>query len=211
MTTAFLKVSLAVQHMRAAARFSRVVGELERNYAGQPSGEFWEGILHNAVACVLTAIASLEAYANEVFSDRDTIFSAFSPKLLDNLWETYEQKPILEKFEFALLLLRKSNLDRGTSPYQDVKVLIDLRNALTHFKSEWENEADEHRKISDKLASKISPGPFFSTDPLLFPRRWTSHSCTIWAVQSAMAFATEFERLADFPLKYGGDPNVYRP
>jgi hypothetical protein len=165
---ATLKVNLAVQHMLAAASFSRLVGKLEREYTGQPFGEFWEGILHNAVACVFTAIASLEAYANEVFSDRATIFSAFSPELLDNLWETYEQKPILEKFEFALLLLRKQKLDRGVSQFQDVKVLIDLRNALTHFKPEWENEADEHKKISDKLTGKFNGGPFLSTEPSAF-------------------------------------------
>jgi hypothetical protein len=46
-------------------------------------------------------------------------------------------------------------------PYQDVKVLIDLRNALTHFNPELESEADQHKEISDKLTSKITPGPFF--------------------------------------------------
>ena len=186
------------------------MGELESKYAGHPDIKFWDGILHNAVACVLTAIASLEAYANEVFSDRVKIFSAFSVDLLNNLWGTYKWKPVLEKFELALLLLRKPKSD-GESSYQDVKVLIDLRNALTHFKPEFENEANQHKEISDKLISKFIPSPFFQTDPLLFPRRWASHGCTVWAVQSAMAFAKEFEKLADLPPKYGGDQDRYKP
>src|SRR5262249_13578312 len=154
-------------------------------------------------------VASLEAYANELFSDRAKIFSGYSPELLHDLWETYEEKPILDKFEFALLLLSKPKLDQGAGPYQDVRVLIALRNALTHFKPEWENEAEEHQKISDKLASKITGSAFFKSDARLFPRRWASHDCTIWAILSAMAFAKEFERLADFPAKYGGDLSRY--
>jgi hypothetical protein len=200
-----------VQHMCAAARFSREVGKLECENAGQLSGEFWYAIFDNAVACVLTATASLEAYANQVFSDREILFSSYPAPLLHNLWETYEQKPILEKFEFALLLLNKPQLVRGAKTYDHVRVLIDLRNALTHFKAEWENEADEHKKISAKLANKFIVGPYFSTDQLLFPQRWASHSCTIWAVQSAMAFAREFERLAGFRSNYGDDPDRYKP
>jgi hypothetical protein len=208
--TVTVRVNLAVQHMLAAARFSREVGNLECEHKSQPFGEFWESILHVATACVLTAVASLEAYANELFSDRVKIFPGYSQELLHNLWETYEQKPILAKFEFALLLLNKPQLDRGAPPYQNIKVLVDLRNALIHFKPEWENEADEHQKISAKLVRKIEGSPFLS-DRLLFPRRWACHSCTTWAVHSAIAFAKEFEKLAGVPLKYAGDPNALKP
>ena len=93
-------------------------------------------------------------------------------------------------------------MDRGAGSYQDIKVLIELRNALTHFKPEWMNEADEHAKISAKLFSKIEGGPFLLTSELLFPRRWAGHSCTSWAVNSALAFAKDFERLAGLPAKY---------
>jgi hypothetical protein len=200
--TAILRVNLAVQHLLAAARFSREVGKLENQHKGEQWGEFWESLFHPAIACILTTVASLEAYANELFSDRNTLFPEYSSELMHNLWETYEQKPILEKFEFALLLLRKPKMDRGAQPYQDIKVLIELRNALTHFKPEWVNEADEHAKISAKLAPKIKGSPFLSTSELLFPRRWAGHSCTSWAVSSAIAFAKDFERLAGLPAKY---------
>jgi hypothetical protein len=118
--TAKVKVNLAVQHMLAAARFSREVGNLEHQYEGQEFAAFWEGIFHNATACILTTVASLEAYANELFSDRNTLFPEYSPELMHNLWETYERKPVLGKFAFALLLLRKPTMDRGARPYQDI-------------------------------------------------------------------------------------------
>ena len=200
--TAKIRVNLAVQHMLAAARFSREVGQLEEQHRGEQFGEFWESILHHATACVLTAVASLEAYANELFTDRSSLFPAYSPELMNNLWETYEQKPILQKFEFALLLLRKPVMDSGAGSYQDIKVLIDLRNALTHFKPEWLSEATEHAKVSAKLKPKIKGSPFLAESELLFPRRWSSHSCTSWAVNSAVAFANDFERLAGFSAKY---------
>ncbi len=102
--TVAVRVNLAVQHMLAAARFSREVGNLERDHKGEKFAAFWEGIFHNATACILTTVAILEAYANELFSDRKTLFPEYSPDLMHELWETYEQKPILEKFHFALLL-----------------------------------------------------------------------------------------------------------
>lgn len=207
---ATFKVNLAVQHMLAAAHFSREVDRLEQENAGKPFGAFWENILHHATACVLMAVASLESYANELFSDRVKVFQGFSESLLHELWKTYEQKPIIEKFEFALLLLGKPKLSRGARPFQDVKVLIDLRNALTHFKPEWENEADEHEKISAKLTGKIE-GSSFLNDRLLFPRRWACHSCTAWAVRSAMDFAAEFEKVTGLEVKYGGDQIRYMP
>jgi hypothetical protein len=209
---ATMRVNLAVQHLLAAARFSRDVGRLESEHKGQQFGEFWESIFHPAMACILTTVASLEAYANELFSDRNTVFPEYSPELIHNLWETYEQKPILEKFQFALLLLRKPTMDRGAGSCQDIKVLIGLRNALTHFKPEWMNEADEHAKISAKLASKIEGSSFLPTSELLFPRRWAGHSCTSWAVNSAIAFAKDFERSAGLPAKYVfGDETALNP
>ncbi len=41
-----------------------------------------------------------------------------------------------------------------------MKVLIELRNALTHFKPEWMDEADDHAKMSAKLSCKIDGSPF---------------------------------------------------
>ena len=210
--TATLRVNLAVQHLLAAARFSRDVGRPEEVHRGAQFDAFWESIFHPAIACTLTTVASLEAYANELFSDRNTLFPGYSPELIHNLWETYEQKPILEKFEFALLLLRKPKMDRGARPYQDIKVLIELRNALTHFKPEWMNETEEHPKISTKLKHKISGSPFLPQSEILFPRRWAGHSCTSWAVSSAITFAKEFERLAGLPAKYVvGDTAALNP
>jgi len=210
--TATTRVNLAVQHLLAAASFSREVGLLEKQHTGEQFAGFWEDIFHQAIACVLTTVASLEAYANELFFDREKTFPEYSPELLHNLWTTYEAKSIVEKFEFALLLRKKPPLERGARPFQDVKVLVELRNALTHFKPEWANEANEHKKLSAKLAGKVEGSPFLTADTLLFPRKWASHSCTTWAIKSTIAFAEAFEAAGDFPSKFKvGDPGALEP
>jgi hypothetical protein len=199
--TATFRMNFAVQHMLAAARFSRQVLELEREHQGEAFGPFFDDILHHATACIFAASASLEAYANELFFDRATAFPDYSSELLDKLWEIFEQKPTLDKFGFALLLRDRPKMDRGARPYQDVTALIELRNALTHFKPEWDNEAVRHRDVSERLRGRFIPSSFLD-DALIFPRAWATHGCTKWAVESCLAFATEFERLAQLPVKY---------
>jgi hypothetical protein len=115
--------------------------------------------------------------------------------------ETYERKTTLEKFEFALLLSEKQGINKGATPYQDVKIVVELRNALVHFKPEWDTQADRHQKLSKKLKSKFRPSPFLN-DELIFPRRWATHGCTSWGVRSCLKFAVEFERLSNLPPKY---------
>ena len=53
-----------------------------------------------------------------------------SSELLDKLWETFEQKPILEKFGFALLLRGKPPLDMEENPQQDVTAVIEFGTLL---------------------------------------------------------------------------------
>ena len=201
------RMNFAVQHHFAAARFSRSVTAIENAHAGEEIADFWDEILHNSVACVFSCAASLESYANEMFVDRDVAFPSYRSELLDKLWETFELKPILEKFEFALLLREKRKLDRGTRAYESASALIELRNALTHFKPEWTDLATRHRKLSKRLDGKFSPSPFLN-DELVFPRRWATQGCTKWAVETVLSFAREFEALGDMPPKY--DNSVWK-
>jgi hypothetical protein len=195
------RTNLAVQHLLAASKFSREVKRVEDGNAGSEFGGFWEDILHYSIACTFGCAASLEAYANELFHDRATVFSGYSNPLLDRLWETFETKPILEKFQFALLLKNAPEMDRGAKVFQHATALVHLRNALTHFKPEWANEAVEHRKLSNRLAGLFTPGPFLK-DELIFPRRWATHGCTAWAVRTVRAFAESFEQHGQLPSKY---------
>jgi hypothetical protein len=144
-------------------------------------------------------VAGLEAYANELFFNREIVFPNQSPQLLDWLWETFERKPLLKKFDFALLLREKPLLDSKTRLYQDVDALNMLRNGLIHFKPEWSHQAQSHKEISKRLESRFPGSPFLRSERSLFPLGWATHGCTKWALESVLAFCKEFERLAALP------------
>ncbi|SRR6266581_2088980 len=197
--TTALRSSFSVLHLFSAASFSRATAAIEGENSGQSFGQFWEHILAYATAAVLTSVAALEAYANELFVDPPKIFPDLRVEVMACLWELYEQKRPLEKFELALLLKQADPFDRGAAPYQDVAALIKLRNALTHFKPEWENEQVEHAKVSAVLAGRFDPSPFLGPTEPLFPKRWATHGCTVWAVRSVVKFINEFDQRAGLP------------
>jgi hypothetical protein len=194
--------NFAVVHLLSAASFSRRVGDLEKEHRGETFGAFCEEILAYASATIFATVAGLEAYANELFVDHATTFPELRLEVMAKLWELYEQKSSLEKYEFALLLKGAPAFERGHAPYQDVFALIKLRNGLTHFKPEWSDERAEHAKISAILASRqIVSSEFYPAAEALFPRGWANHFCTAWAVRSVAAFIDAFERQTKLPPK----------
>jgi len=193
------RMNYAVPHLISSAMFSRRVGEIEARYAGQGLGSFWDEILAHATASVFVAVAGLEAYANELFVDMDLNFPEVRKELMEQLWSTFEEKKTLDKFDLALLLLKSPILVKGAEPVQGIDALIKLRNALMHFKPEW--EPVEHAKLSAKLRTFFKPSEFFTADLGLFPQSWASHACTVWANNSVMKFIEHFEERAGLPHK----------
>jgi hypothetical protein len=190
-----LRINFAIKHLLSAARFSREVGRIETANAGKPFGDWWEEMSDYAVACILLTSAVLESYANELFSDRGTVFPDAAPKYIDKIWTITERRPPLEKLDLVLELREQPALDKKTKLYKAISAVILLRNELTHFKPEWTNEPRKHHVISDTLKGYFTPSAI-TNDPLIFPRAWITHSCTSWAVNATLEFIEEFERLA---------------
>lgn len=187
------RVNLSFPHLLSAASFSCRLGELESENEGKQLGAFWDGIFAQSSAVVFAAVAALEAYANELFIDHSEVFPELRDEVMAKLWELYEQKPPLEKYEFALLLKQSAQLDKGSSPYQDVAALVKLRNALIHFKPEWFSEQVEHARLSRILVHRAMLSPFFPQTEPLFPRGWASHGTAVWAIKSVVSFILTFE------------------
>lgn len=203
------RVNFSVPHLLSAAVLSRRVGELEEEYAGSEFGAFWHPVFANASGTIFAAVAALESYANELFIDHKSVFPELRVEVMQKLWELYEQKSILEKYELALLLKDGLAFDRGASPYQDVSAIVKLRNGLIHFKPEWFSAQEEHAKLSALLKHRATLSPFFPESEPLFPRGWTSHATVKWAIQSILTFVLDFEvrakveqRMAKFKEKF---------
>ena len=107
------------------------------------------GILPRAYSALLPPLKHPEMGST---LDRAQNFPDLKQGVADKFWELYEQKPILEKFELAILLKNQPDLSRGIQTYKSVKDLVSLRNALTHFKPKWESENDTHAKLSRQIA-----------------------------------------------------------
>src|SRR5215213_7966930 len=137
--------------MVCAAIFTRRALEIESTYDKDlVSGEPYYVHRGYVTAAVLSAVASLEATINEFFVDAQNenspIFEGVDPmipRILAEYWEEIEGARILTKYQMALILASKRKFDRGLSPYQEVDSLIQLRNALVHYKPEWDTEQKE--------------------------------------------------------------------
>ena len=82
---------------------------------------------------------------------------------------------MLEKFEVASMLRDRPAVAKDRSSHQDVAAVIKLRNALVHFKSEWEGDQTTHAKVTAVLRGKYRLDS--GADPG-FPSSWAGHSCT---------------------------------
>jgi hypothetical protein len=188
--------------MVAAAIFARKVREIEASHdhqKGLVSGEPYYAHRGYVAGAVFSAVASLEATINELFidaqhSDPHTFKGAdpeFAP-LLAERWGEVERWPTLRKYQLALHVAKKQEFDPDGSPYEEVDGLIALRNALVHYKPEWDTDQIKHKEIEDRLKSRFARNPFASPNDAFFPKKCLGHGCAEWAVESGMSFINEF-------------------
>ena len=194
--------AFAVQHMMAAARFSRMCGEIEIANKEQPLGEFFDRQIGAVSATVMLATASLESNINEYLCEPEQVF----PNLLEDsphtLVQLLEQKSILEKYQSVLSFRGVAEYAAGEPPYQDVDALIKLRNALVHFKPEWHDEQELHRKIEGRLKGRFEINPAIGENGVFFPQQCMSYGCTKWAVNVTLQFMRDFSERSGLPYRF---------
>ncbi len=184
----------------AAQDFATRTAAIERTHSGESRFE----IGHRAyvLGAVISAAAFLEAMINELFQDANDNYgikgdgyiaplSQRTRELMAGWWassgEGFER--VLEKYELLLLFAAQPQLDKGAEPYQSADLLIKLRNALVHYKSESVSADIEHRftkalrgRFDDNRLMEGSGNPW-----------WPDHAlgagCAQWAFESAMALA----------------------
>lgn len=194
-----LKTHFNAQHMLAAAYFARKALDIESNHTDLVDGEPYFAHRGYVTGAVLSAVASLEATINELFIDAPSspTYQDVDPivsMLLKEYWEEIESASTLRKYRVALILARKARFNPGTSPYQEVGSLIQLRNALVHYKPEWDVDQREHKKIENRLKSQFAPNPFAGPNDAFFPKKCLGYGCAEWAVMSSTRFIDEFFR-----------------
>lgn len=200
--TAKLRVNLSFQHMQEAIHLAELSKVCEADNLGKTfaDGVFFDHHRAYVVGAIMTSVASVEAKINEFFLDATdnllgSILDTGSQDLLAELWKIADDKkfPILQKYQIALAATKRSKFDTSKRPYQDVDLLIDLRNMLVHFKPEWNNDKKRHWKIEEKLSGRFTLNPFWpKDDPNFFPFKCLSYGCASWAVTYSMNFILQF-------------------
>jgi hypothetical protein len=207
--TASVKTNFSGHHMLSAAHFARQSAVIEKNDSDEITDELRAEHRAYVTGAIIVSVASLEATINEVFisaRDNDSLFKGFDPTIPKVLaefwtWEIFERSKILGKYQIVLVVANKEAFDRGNSPYQEVDSLIALRNALVHYKPEWDT-VKKHKKIEDGLKSRFTINPFSHDNDAFFPKKCLGHGCAEWAVKSSIKFIEDFYNRMGFPPKW---------
>src|SRR3954453_5500325 len=124
---------------------------------------------------------------------------------------------VLAKYQMALVLAGLPRLDEGANPYQDAKMLIELRNLLVHFRRNllvhfrpnW-HDYDETDRLEQKMKSRFAgstlqpPGsrPWFPVVAL-------GAGCAEWAYDTSKALAAACSSQMSLRPNYEADLASY--
>ena len=187
--TASMRMQFAMHHLAGALVFSRQVCDIEAQHLGEPwGGTFYEEMSGPAIAVIMMTVAGMESYLNELFADSATHFSSSMLPIWKKGAKDFDRKPLLDKADWFLLLRSKQKINRNESLIHDVEALVTLRNALVHFKPEWDNELDRHKSVSKQLEGRFVRSSWMASEPGVFPKAWITGGCTTWAVNTAIKF-----------------------
>jgi hypothetical protein len=198
-----VKANLSRQLLATARLFVRHCAEIADREGQldwpQPS---WEASRSYAIGAVVMAVSALEASINELYLeavDGNThALGALTREQiaqLEVLWESVDRTKNLAKYQLVLAVCGKERFNKGLEPYQSVDALIDLRNAVVHFKPEWDDELEEHARLEVRLARKFEDCMLASRAQgrmVWFPGRCLGAGCAHWAVATVEHFVGEF-------------------
>ena len=202
------------EHIKAAAFFTRQAYQLEEVY--KKNGVVTQELIDNhrsyVTGAIFAAVSFLETTINELFIAtaeyaESQVTKKIDPStklLLAEMWKLEIPRTarysVLEKYQIALTLNRKP-FDTNTVLYQDIKILITIRNELTHFELVWERGEDFALAKDKKILQGLQRNkpPKFALNPLLtgratpfFPDKCLSHGCAEWAVKRSVEFVKLF-------------------
>ena len=99
---------------------------------------------------------------------------------------------MLSKYQSVLRYCQKEKFDSGIQIYQNIELIISLRNEIMHYKPQSFGGEIQH-KFLDKLKGKFSENPLMigSNNPY-FPDRCLGSNCADWAITSTQKLADAF-------------------
>ena len=195
---------------QGAERFSKVAKTLDDESVFNAAGEVERNriateLQETSLAAVIMASLAVEAAVNELFLDHElfgrSIWFKGIPddvaKALSGAFDTeVDTYPTMVKCQIALAIAGKSRLDFGRGAAQEMRLLIELRNALVHHRPvtvAHGNPPHESKDLVERqLAKRFSLAKIFGNTA---PFRWRGclgAGCAEWATKTSKGFQKEF-------------------
>jgi hypothetical protein len=186
--------NFAWQHLKAAVTFRDQVIALEAANLGNEFGAFFEDIRSYSSGCIMSGAASLEALINEFFITPDGPLRSKLANFESDFWGRggIEWRPPLEKYQVALQMLGQEKLDESSGPYRDAWALVELRNALVHYKPTWDPDRQRKVELVEVLSGKYRTTPFVDEGSDFVTMKSMSAGCASWVVSTTIAFMRAF-------------------
>lgn len=190
---------LSGQHLWAARHFSRLA-TIEERANGSILGARHRAYVLNAIT---SSVSFLEAAINEMFQDvadhdDHPVLDSHTIGALRSFWrisnEGQRYLGVLDKYDLARTLARRSALDRGTGLWADVSTLVQLRNWIVHSKPEDFSDIAE-RSLAKRLRGRFTPNALtIGWNLPFFPDHALSAGCAMWAHETAFSYVEAFCR-----------------
>jgi len=210
---------LSTQHLYAA-RYAAEAAREEESLLSLGRSNLGMRLRCAALTAIVESVAFLEAAINEILQNvadgipihpRDSLDDR-SKDAIKAIWEAADQGRMgtLEKYQVLLLCSGAEPLERGSSPYQEAKLLIELRNHVIHFKPSWVTDGDPW-KITRKLENRFPR----NNSRAIGNDTWSDRDlfgagCAEWTWRSARSLTDEVARRLDLTFNYQipfeGDP-----
>lgn len=201
--TLSVKAGLGRRHIASAEHFALQCQQIAIDEGSlewpQPR---WDESQSLATAAVVLSVASIEATINEFFLEAVDGRSEAMRRIGDNksrilatLWDEVDNYSILKKYEVALTVCEAASYDKGQDLYQSASALVEMRNALVHFKPEWDHSLDRHAKLKQRVAGRFEDCKLSAMargKMIWFPHACLGAGCAAWATVTVRSFLTDF-------------------
>jgi len=165
---------------------------------------------------LLQSVAYMEATANELFEDaNDPNFPASAQPLAESAlsamaawWRATDngrRSDILLNYQMLLVFNGRALLKEGEQPYQQAKLLVELRNALVHFRPESVSLGVEVR-LEKKLKRLFPPNPLWGS--LWWPHGCLGSGCALWGFVTADGLVKRVLGDIGIPLRHLPHPEL---
>lgn len=201
----------STQHLWAARHLAHLAAEYEgKNASRAPMASIQHRVY--VITAVSEAVAFLEATVNEVLQDAHDDHHSYVGTLgvkriaaLRAYWATLNrgQSYVLKKYTKALALCGANPLSDTDPRHENAAALVDLRNALTHYRPASVSTSDPH-PLDAKLRGRFAPNLLRDSNPQgpFYPDHALGAGCAQWAVNTATSFADHFAQEMSLTLNY---------